>query len=517
MTNFADRSAPRAAPRGARAAAMAHAASHRDVPSAPGGRVSAFNPIAGRRFDRPGRRAACAMLRAVAVALVVSFPAGAAAAGAAPPAVAGRPRNVIFMIGDGFGPAYVALAREVAGRPLALDPHLVGSSATASSDARVTDSGAAATALACGVQAPNLAIGVCAGGLPRRSILEAAEARGLATGLVATSRITHATPAAFAAHVPKREAEDDIAAQMVRQGIEVVLGGGARHFRPYAAGGRRDDGRDLLAEARRRGIEVVADRDGLARAGRGPLLGLFADSHMSYAFERDAAREPSLVEMTEAALARLAVDPDGFFLMVEGSRIDHAGHVHDAAAAAREAIEFDEAFAASLAFARRDGRTLVVVTADHETGGLSLGRALDGRAVYDWRPGVLRGVRRSATAMAERVGRGDDPRVVLAEDAGLADLSDEEAAGIRAAAGESRVLAIAEAVNRRALVAWTTTGHTGVDVPVWAFGPGAERFAGTRRIDELGRAVAAALGLSIGDVLETAAAPAGGAAPRREP
>ncbi|NOT32647.1 MAG: alkaline phosphatase, partial [Candidatus Eisenbacteria bacterium] len=160
-------------------------------------------------------------------------------------------RNVIFMIGDGCGPAYVELGRGVKGAPLSLDPYLVGASQTAASDSRVTDSAASATALACGVQTRNEAIGVDTRGRAHRTLLEAAESCGRSTGLVATSRITHATPAAFAAHVPHRDDEDAIAAQEVEQNIELLLGAGARHFIPVASGGHRTDSRNLLDEQRR--------------------------------------------------------------------------------------------------------------------------------------------------------------------------------------------------------------------------------------------------------------------------
>jgi alkaline phosphatase len=301
--------------------------------------------------------------------------------------------------------------------------------------------------------------------------------------------------------VPDRNAEDAIAAQMIKHGIEVLLGGGSRNFLPEESGGRRGPGDDLLAAARRAGITVVTDRDGLAAAGPGPLVGLFASSHMSYALDRDPAREPSLPEMTRAALDRLKDDPDGFFLMVEGSRVDHAAHDHDAAAAAREAIEFDATVAVALAFARSDRRTLVVATADHETGGLSLGRSVDGASIYAWSAELLRAARRSAEAMAARIERGASPREVLAEDAGVSDVTEAEAAALAGARGDALSVAIGEAVSRRARIGWTTLGHTAVDVPVWAFGPGAERLRGVRANDALGRDIAACLGLRIGDVL----------------
>ena len=143
---------------------------------------------------------------------------------------AGQPRNVILMIADGFGPASATLGRAAKGAPLAFDSVHVGSVETSATDSRVTDSAASATAYACGIKTYNGAIGVAPGGAPCRTVLEAAEARGMATGLVATSRITHATPASFAAHVAQRSAEPAIAAQLAASDVDLLFGGGARFF-----------------------------------------------------------------------------------------------------------------------------------------------------------------------------------------------------------------------------------------------------------------------------------------------
>jgi alkaline phosphatase len=414
----------------------------------------------------------------------------------AAPAPASRPTNLVLVIGDGMGPAYLTLARDFQERPLTLDSLLVGASSTASSDSRVTDSGAAATALACGIRTVNSAIGVDPQGRPRRTILEAAEARGMATGLVATSRITHATPAAFAAHVHDRSDEDSIAVQMLAHGIEVLLGGGERHFRPLVNGGRSDR-RDLLQAAEKRGVHVVTRLEALDDT-RPPLVGLFSPSHLSYVIDRDTTVEPTLDRMTRAALARLSSSRRGFFLMVEGSRIDHAGHVNDPATAAREVLELDAAVRAILEFARRDGRTLVVVTADHETGGLSLGREVDGTSYYEWHPEVLRRVKRSASVMAGRIAAGQDPRAVLTADGGLDSLSENEVSTLRGARPQDLEVEVAHLLSRRARVGWTTLGHTAVDVPVCAWGPGSERLRGFHTSDQLGRDLARQLGLEVG-------------------
>ena len=287
-----------------------------------------------------------------------------------------RPRNVILMIPDGCGPAAVTLARRVAGRPLALDSLLVGAVQTHSADSDVTDSAAGGTAYATGVKTRNRTLGVDPDGRPLGTLLEAAQARGLATGLVTTADLTDATPAAFVAHLAHRTLQDSIAVVMLDHHVDVLLGGDRSRWFPSPAGGRRRDGRDLLAEHRARGGTVVTTPAELAAARGLPLLGLFGIGldQIDLEIDRDTLREPSLAQMTAKALELLRPAPRGFFVVIEGGRIDDAGHDDDPAALAREVLAYDRAVALALAFARREGRTLVVSVADHETGGLALGR-----------------------------------------------------------------------------------------------------------------------------------------------
>jgi alkaline phosphatase len=408
-----------------------------------------------------------------------------------------RPKNLILMIADGFGPASATLAREVADRPLALDAILGGSVGTEATDSEVTDSASGATAFACGIKTYNGAIGVDTAGRPCRTLLEAAEARGMATGLVATSRITHATPASFAAHVPSRDLEAEIAAQMTASGADVLFGGGLGFFLPTPAG-RREDGRDLLVELTDRGYFVAADREGYDGLSLTPAAAFLADDQMAYELDRDETDEPSLAEMTRKALDLLSQSEEGrdegFFLMVEGSRIDHAGHGNDPAAHYHDVLAYDAAVAAALDFARRDGRTLVVSVADHETGGLTLGR--DG--VYAWDPAPLRAVTASAERMAARIAAGEDTLAVAREGLGVDSLTAEEAAELRRA-GELARLALAGIASRRAGVGWTTLGHTGVDVLLYRYGPGSGWLTGHLENDAVGRVLFELLGFTTAD------------------
>lgn len=431
---------------------------------------------------------------------------------AAPPEEV-RPRNLILFIADGFGPATRTMARAGKGERLHLDDILVGSVGTTASNSLVTDSASSATAYSAGVKTYNGAIGVDAEGRALRTILEAAEERGMPTGLVSTARITHATPAAFSAHVANRGMEQQIADQQIEQGIDLILGGGRRFYLPREAGGSRRDERNLLDEAREAGYYVVRDRAGFEVTRKLPLLGLFTDSHMSFELDRDPELEPSLAEMTVRAIELLseAAGENGFFLMVEAGRIDHAGHANDSAAHLRDTLAFDEALGAALAAARRMEDTLLVSVADHETGGLTLGRNIDNAGMYRWDPDFVLGVGSSIEAMGRRLGEGAQPLELLEEAAGITaeDLTEEEAALLAQALGASerqRRTQLAQwmsrVLSRRALTGWTTWGHTGVDIGLFAFGPGSERFRAHHENAAVGRMLADALGLELGLAVE---------------
>jgi alkaline phosphatase len=288
--------------------------------------------------------------------------------GAAPDATLAERRVVILFIGDGMGPEHMAAAGELAMSGL---PHR-GRVITASLSG-TTDSAAAATTLASGVATLNGAIGVDEEGAPVETLIERARAAGLATGVVTTSSLSHATPGAFTAHRDSRALEVDIAAdQALVIQPEVMLGGGAAYY--LAAGeedSRRDDG-GLIDPLRAAGYFVVTDRDQLAAASGDRVLGLFAPGHLTYSIDRAAGTgEPTLAEMTSRALAILDRDPDGFFLLVEGARIDMASHVGDLPRAIGETRGLDEAVAAAAAWAGDRADVTILVTADHECGGLA--------------------------------------------------------------------------------------------------------------------------------------------------
>ncbi|HET8865938.1 MAG TPA: alkaline phosphatase [Gracilimonas sp.] len=276
-------------------------------------------------------------------------------------------KNVILLIGDGTG-----LAQITAGQYALVGPDgllhmqtmpVTGIVKTHSSDNLITDSASGATAYSCGLKTYNGAIGVNPNQIPCKTILELAEEKGLSTGLVSTSSITHATPASFAAHQPERSMQMQIAEDFLDSGSEVFLGGGVKWF----AEDQRSDSLDLIAQFEEAGYQILMDQDELQNATSDRLLGLFAEDGM----ERNEG-EPSLAMMTQKALDVLNQNEDGFFLMVEGSQIDWAGHDNNSEYLLREVEDFDAAVNAALDFAQNDGETLVVLTADHETGGMTL-------------------------------------------------------------------------------------------------------------------------------------------------
>ena len=292
---------------------------------------------------------------------------GAAAASGEEP-----PRNVILMIGDGMGVTHLTAGKVTRG-VLQIERMPVGGLATTFPiGSFLTDSAASGTALATGVSTINGMISMTPDGERPVTVLERAEQAGMSTGLVVTCSITHATPAVFAAHVPSRVMEQEIAAQLAAGGVDVLFGGGWSWFVPGSVeGSRRRDDTDALALLESR-MPVVRTAEQLRSIGEvDAAAALLAPGHLPGAAER----EMSLAEMTGRAIEILSRNGAGFFLMVEGSQIDWAGHDNDSGSLIAETIDFDEAVGVALDFAAGDGRTLIVVTADHETGGYAL---LDG-------------------------------------------------------------------------------------------------------------------------------------------
>jgi alkaline phosphatase len=355
-----------------------------------------------------------------------------------------------------------------------------GQMATLSADATsfVTDSAAAATAIATGVKTLNGSVSIDLNGQEQMTILELARDSGRAVGLVSTCQITDATPAAFAAHVPHRADQSEVARQYIeRTRVDVILGGGAAPWYPYGTAlpraltagmpgrGIGSDG-DLVALARQLGYEFVTDAAALSasldrRRGEpaGPLLGLFAPQEffVQTAEGFGAIYDPpvALADLTSAAIEILAQNRNGFFLMVEESAIDRMAHRNNAPLTLKGVLELDRAVQVALAFTSRVPDTLVIVTADHECGGLAVAGSEDQPYPYEPGGGLL------DTMLAGE----DGPFPVADEDYGF-------------------------------VVGWATTGHTAAPVPITSTGPGGERLTEPIENTDLFHAMADAMDLS---------------------
>lgn len=277
------------------------------------------------------------------------------------------PKNIILLIGDGMGIGHVTAAR--CGGPgqegrLTIDSMPVtGFSITYSANSMVTDSAAAGTALATGTKTNNGTISMTPDGKNLRSILKVARDMGKSTGVISTTSIVDATPAVFYANALNRGLGEDIAAQLVASRVNVALGGGKSNFIPESAGGKRKDGRNILEEAKKRGYDVFDTADAMAKSNSDRMIGLFDFGPNSV---------PSIADMTSKAISVLSKNNKGFFLMSEGGLIDPNAHGGNAGGVVRETLMFDDAVRVALDFAKKNADTLVVVTADHETGGLAV-------------------------------------------------------------------------------------------------------------------------------------------------
>ena len=274
-----------------------------------------------------------------------------------------RPKNIILMIGDGMGVDHIFAGITANGGKLFLDNFKhAGFSKTQSADKFITDSAAGATALSAGVHTYNGALGVDANSKPVKNIVEEAVDKKLATGLVSTSAITHATPAAFIAHQGKRSTYEAIAADFLKTDIDVFIGGGYKHFT------NREDKRNLADELKEKGYQVLQDIHAISQVKSGKLAGLTAPEHNGRLDERGNL----LPVATQTAINILSNNKKGFFLMVEGSMIDWGGHANNTTYVVEEMLDFDRSIGVALEFAARNRETLVIITADHETGGMSI-------------------------------------------------------------------------------------------------------------------------------------------------
>lgn len=395
-------------------------------------------------------------------------------------------KNVIFLIGDGMGVSYTSAYRYLKDDPSTpvaekteFDKYLVGQQMTYPEDPEqnITHSASAATAMSAGVKTYNAAIAVDNDKSEVKTVLEAAKEIGKSTGLVATSEITHATPASFGAHDESRKNMNAIADDYYKElingehKVDVLLGGGKSYF-------ERTDV-NLAEQFKKDGYSYVTNKEQLLNDKNEQVLGLFAPGELPKMIDR-TEETPSLEEMTKSALQRLNKDKDGFFLMVEGSQIDWAGHDNDIVSAMSDMEDFEKAYKAAIEFAKKDKNTLVIATADHSTGGYSIGA--DG--IYNWFGEPIRAAKRTPDFMAAEIAKGANVEQTLKTyiDQKILALTAEEIQSVKDASQTKKATDIDNAIekifNKRSHTGWTTGGHTGEDVSVYAFGPNKGLFAG---------------------------------------
>lgn len=446
----------------------------------------------------------------LALSLIPAVSVTGSAAEATAPAPASK--NLIVLIGDGMGPAQVTAGRNylkyVKGVDrLELDSYFVGQATTYADRGEdggvtvsgiVTDSASAGTAFATGHKTYNAGISVSNEDIavPYASVIEAAEKAGKATGLVTTARITHATPAVYASHVRSRDNENAIAAQYLDSGVDVLFGGGKQFFTTKDEKGKRSD-KNIIGDFQAKGYEVIYDSQALKGLKGTKALGLFNNSHVDYTLDRTDAI-PSLAAMTEKALELLAADKNGFAIMIEGGRIDHAAHANDYPTTVQEVLDFDAAVKAAMDFAKKDGNTSVVITADHETGGLSLSRD----NIYELNYDLWDKQKKSSETIGAALKAAKTPeeiKQIVAANTWITDLSDAEITQIMAGDGSSygREGAFNAVVSKRLLIGWSGHGHSAVDVGVWAYGPIAEKVTGQVDNTDIAKASADVIGVDL--------------------
>ena len=437
-----------------------------------------------------------------------------------PPQVSSAPpKNIIFFLGDGMGMNTLTAARIYAvGEDGDLTLDTLPESAfvkTFSNDGQTTDSAASMTAYLTGKKVNNGVISMstdtlslepgkdangnktvsrCTGGQPTTTLAELAKARGMAVGVVTTTRVTDATPAAVYAHACHRSNETDISAALVPggagyntalgpNGIDVVLGGGTLTFAPHGKGGIRTDSRDLLAELRARGYRTATDTaqlNAIDAASGAPVIGLFAPENLSYDAARDPARDPGLAAMAEKAIGVLSRNPNGFFLMIEGGLIDLALHDTNAKRALQEVASFDRTIKATIAQMQAIDpglkNTLIVATADHDHTLLLNGYSRRTGKTTPTEPGVL-GLMKKVSDGSLRVDADGAPFTIIGFGTG-----ENRVKGSRGDAPKLTDAIVSADDYRYESVVRTAVGdetHGGSDVYLGAIGTRADTFRGT--------------------------------------
>jgi alkaline phosphatase len=437
-------------------------------------------------------------------------------------AAALTPRYIFLFLADGAGIPHLEIARQygLLNRESTvisdkiMKEGTLGLMTTHAADSLSTDSAAAATALASGCKANIGALGVCADGTMPKTAMELARERRMRIGLVTTAAVYDASPAAFICHVPSRRDYAAIVQRYLDLEPDLLLGGGRDQFLPKAQGGSRKDDVNVIESFVKKGYRHVSSRAELEQSHGGKVLGLFGQRDMNFELDRNKDTEPSLSEMTEAAIRHLHVNnPNGFFVFIENENVDSAGHLTDLASVIHALREFDRAVARGYEFYRKYPReTLILVTSDHETGGLGFTLGLKDLSstkgpnqvagtVEDLKK--LQSIKISLRKAAQILGpnpTSESIDALMKEHFPNFTLAPEYKEAILKRQPISRTIFLDPTINALGMMVanntqayWTTTAHTNHPVFVTALGPGAERFGGYQDNADFGKNLKAIL------------------------
>jgi len=413
-------------------------------------------------------------------------------------------KNVIFMVSDGMCFSVLTAAQTYLTRTEKRSSHWMkmygelpvvrSLCETDSASGIVTDSAAAASCWGIGERINNGVLNVTPDGRTPVTLVQKMNAAKKRCGLVTTATATHATPAGFATTVTRRSDQKAVASQYLERGVDVVLGGGMIYFSD-----------DLVADYRKAGYGVALNRGQLlADTGKAPLLGLFSKSHIPFEIDRLNSAElrastPTLSEMTKVALQRLGSAPEGFFLMVEGGRIDHAAHANDGAAAIREQVAFDETIATVLAFVDKNPDTLLIITTDHGTGGFNV-NGLGNEDFLTIAPAYVE----STPAFDRLTGFTSSLELLKAETKGFSPkdfvAAAEKVTGLSFKSEDrAKIIStktLSEALMKYTSIGWTSNNHTGEMVEFCTYGPGSQLFTPHLRNDQVHAKILQATGVA---------------------